>query len=80
MAGSPLRAGARRVDVAWRDLDRFRHGNHHAESDHRSDPANHLQVAMSEQMALLGEIRRRVAAISPNAGLVAPPQEAPKPG
>jgi hypothetical protein len=39
-----------------------------------------LQVTMSEQMALLDEIRRRVAAISPNAGLVPPPQGAPKPG
>jgi low affinity Fe/Cu permease len=38
-----------------------------------------LQVTMSQQMAILDEIRRRVATISPSAGLVPPPQGAPEP-
>jgi low affinity Fe/Cu permease len=51
-----------------------------AENTELTKQVHDLQVIMSQQMALLDEIRHRVAAISPNAGVVPPPQEAPKPG
>jgi hypothetical protein len=48
-----------------------------AENTELTKQVHDLQVTMSQQMALLDEIRRRLAA---NAGLVPPPQGAPKPG
>jgi low affinity Fe/Cu permease len=51
-----------------------------AENTELTKQVHDLQVTMSQQMVLLDEIRRRVAAISPNAGLVPPPQGAPEPG
>jgi low affinity Fe/Cu permease len=51
-----------------------------AENTELTKQVRDLQVTMSEQMVLLDEIRRRVAAISPEPGLVPPPQGAPKPG
>jgi low affinity Fe/Cu permease len=48
-----------------------------AENTELTRQVHALQVTMSEQMALLDEIRHRLAA---NAGLVPPPQDAPKPG
>jgi low affinity Fe/Cu permease len=51
-----------------------------AENTQLTKQVHDLQVAMSEQMTLLDEIRRRVVAISPNPGLVPPLQGAPEPG
>ena len=48
-----------------------------AENTELTKQVHALQVTMSEQMALLDEIRHRLAA---NVGLVPPPQDAPKPG
>ncbi len=48
-----------------------------AENTELTKQVHDLQVTMSQQMALLDEIRRRLAA---DAGLVPPPQEASKPG
>jgi hypothetical protein len=48
-----------------------------AENTELTKQVHDLQVTMSQQMALLDEIRRRLAA---NAGVVPPLQEAPKPG
>jgi low affinity Fe/Cu permease len=39
-----------------------------------------LQVTMSQQMVILDEIRRRIAATSPTAGLLPPQDEAPAAG
>jgi low affinity Fe/Cu permease len=48
-----------------------------AENTELTKQVHDLQVTMSQQMALLDEIRRRLAS---NADLVPPLQEAPKPG
>jgi low affinity Fe/Cu permease len=48
-----------------------------AENTELTKQVHAMQVTMSEQMALLDEIRHRLAA---NAGLVPPPQETSKPG
>jgi low affinity Fe/Cu permease len=48
-----------------------------AENTELTKQVHALQVTMSEQMALLDEIRHRLAA---NVDLVLPPQDAPKPG
>jgi low affinity Fe/Cu permease len=48
-----------------------------AENTELTKQVHALQVTMSEQMALLDEIRHRLAA---TAGLVPAPEEAPKPG
>ena len=50
-----------------------------AENTELTKQVRDLQVTMSQQMALLEEIRRGVAAISPDARLVPPPQGAPGP-
>jgi len=51
-----------------------------AENTELTKQVRDLQVTMSQQMAILDEIRRSVAAISPSAGLVVPQQEAPNQG
>jgi low affinity Fe/Cu permease len=51
-----------------------------AENTELTKQVRDLQVIMSQQTALLDEIRHRVAAISPDAGLISPPQGAPEPG
>jgi low affinity Fe/Cu permease len=48
-----------------------------AENTELTKQVRDLQVTMSQQMALLDEIRRYVAATSPDAGLVPPPPGAP---
>ena len=51
-----------------------------AENTELTKQVRDLQVSMSQQMALLDEIRRYVAALSPGTDLVPPPQGAAKPG
>ncbi len=46
-----------------------------AENTELTRQVHDLQVTMSQQMALLDEIRRHVAALSTNAGLLLPPPE-----
>ncbi|HXW45896.1 MAG TPA: hypothetical protein VEL03_13970 [Streptosporangiaceae bacterium] len=48
-----------------------------AENTELTKQVRDLQVAMSQQMALLDEIRRYVAALAPNANLVPPPAAPP---
>ena len=50
-----------------------------AENTELTRQVHDLQVTMSQQVAILDEIRRRIA-LSPDVGLVPPPQGAPKPG
>jgi low affinity Fe/Cu permease len=51
-----------------------------AENTELTKQVHDLQVTMCQQMDLLDEIRRRVAALSPNAGLSPAPPGSPKPG
>jgi low affinity Fe/Cu permease len=51
-----------------------------AENTELTRQVHDLQVTMSQQIALLDEIRRHVAALSPDAGLSPPPPGSPKPG
>jgi len=70
-----IRAGVERDVAIERELK-----DAIAENTELTKQVHDLQVTMSQQMALLEEISHRVAAISPNAGLVPPPQGAPNPG
>jgi len=51
-----------------------------AENTELTKQVHELQVAMSQQMALLEEIRLQVTASPPNVGLAPPPPGSPKPG
>ena len=48
-----------------------------AENTELTKQVHELQVTMNQQMALLDDIRRQVAALSPDAGPVLPPSESP---
>lgn len=70
-----IRAGVERDVAIEQELK-----NAIAENTELTKQVHDLQVTMSQQMALLDEIRRSVAVLSPNASLVPPPEGAPKTG